>query len=59
MNVGVRDVIRGVTSVAVAIATFATCPAPLTALPLAVFAVIGYQTLFDRTWGNEQENEDA
>lgn len=55
MNANVRELVRGASSVAVALATFFTVPAPLAALPLAIFAVIGFQTLFDRTW--EQEGE--
>lgn len=55
MNHTVRELVRGASSVAVALAVFMTVPSVGAALPLAVFAVIGYQTLFDRTWGAEEQ----
>lgn len=55
MNSNVRELVRGASSIAVALATFVTVPDWPAALPLAIFAVIGYQTLFDRTWGKDEE----
>ena len=55
MNANVREVVRGVSSVLVAVATFMTVPSVGAALPLAIFGVIGYQTLFDRYWEKEEQ----